>query len=599
MTLTSKYLLKPKDSTKKFEIFHEAMERAKRGEFSAPEPTHPERSRVMDDIRLNREQMRRDFRSSLFLHCKYALGFADLDEEVHGPMCESFQNAYWGIDAPKPHLSRKLLSLYPRGSLKTTILTIGFPTWVFYQDDPPEFDAHPSGKEPWRAPPSFNGKKGYNQRIMLSHETERFSKMYLRQIREILESNEILRELYGDLFFEKRTDGLWGSTELNVRWRDDFTAKEPNLFINSMDKAINSGHCDIGSFDDMISEKKVSNYDQMEKSREFYRNMQPVLDPTSLQFWVGTRWDDGDLYGTYIEEGDWEIHIDRAERSDEEVAAGARRYFWPSRMGKEFLDAMRIKLGPYKFSCLYQNDPIDQSSAIFKKIYFEPSTQVYKLPMGENLREFLADKQVFTTGDPAYSQEKKGKVCRATITTCAWDYQQSCWLLRAFGKKNCHPNEYLEEFFLHFTMFGAVQCGIEKGAYEAVFKPNIEAKSYAEEVYLPWVDLNTGGRSKEFRINRLEPLFANSKFHYQAEHGELVEEALRYPRGKYKDYLDSLAYQLDVAFIVPSPGGPDEEEDLGVDDLEHSVSEYEQMMEERRERLLQGSSDKMEDWYNG
>jgi hypothetical protein len=488
---------------------------------------------------------------------------------------------------------RRYLFLLPRGTFKTSIATVAFSAWIMLQNDPPLAGGERQG---WDPPPSFNRKMGYDQRILVGSEVEPHSTKFVANIKEHFTRSEQIHELFGNPSPEKRTEGLWTKYESNVTWRMDFRHKEANLTVTSLDSAINSGHYDIAICDDMISEKQVTTDEQITQTVEWYRRLLPLMKcphPTVIIF-IGTRWHDKDLYGHFLDEerGKWEVYRESAERTEEEVAAGKNRYFFPEILGKENLEDLRSSMRPYLFSCQYYNDPIAATDALFKPEYFEKA--YYTLPAGDALKKWLANKTVITTVDPASSQEKRA--CHRVITTWAWDHRGVGWCLELYREREVNPAEWMMEVFRQYEKWGATQVGVEQ---LPIYKFAADQISQEHNMWPPFIELKHSKRKKELRIAGLEPLARTGRIKLQEQHSAFEEEALRFPRGRYKDALDASAYQLDLAFsgrlpvADPPPEGSQEFLDAMVQEVQ----------EKRLARLKIGTyagADRGEfsDWYN-
>lgn len=574
----------------------------KRGRRVAPAaqmPDTPSPAASSDVVRMFREHKRREYRSSLFLFAKYCLDNPDIEVEAHGELCQTLQDMYWGVGAKEEHRKgiRKLLVMMPRGTLKSTIVTIAFPLWIFMQDDPAALERYtPMGEVAWQPPKSFNGKKGYNQRILISNAVDTFSQDFLKTIKQHLTRNEELIETFGSAAWEKKTDGLWTNDAINIAWRDDYRSRDPNILCGAMNKAINSGHFDLGLNDDMINEKYVTTQEMIEKTIDFHRQQHPVLEKPSIQVYVGTHWHDADLYDylrtSPAEKAQFTYIIERAIRSDEEVAAGKRRLFCETKHSLEWLEKERELLGDYFFSCQYQNDPIDQETALFKASYFDG--QVFQLPEDPVSRDrWLRSLNIFTVSDPAISQDRRG--CRAVIATLGMDHEARVFLLDLFARKACAPSDYIDEFYRQVGLWRPMRAGIEKVGFQELYIWNIQQESLKRGVFIPWVELEPKGRSKEKRIEKLEPIVRPKKFFYQAGHQDVVHEFLRYPYGKTRDLIDTLAYLLDVAFPAEKEEEDGFEFSYETPDLESHL--FADMMLKRREHLIGGSGEEF-DWYN-
>ncbi len=543
--------------------------------------------------RILHERKRRLYRQSLFLYAQDLLGYDKLEPDVHGPLCTKLQELYWDVDRPQYAVGglRRVLILMPRGSFKSTVATQSFPAWIMHQNDSADYD-HPDGLERWEPPTSFNGKKGFNQRLLIANEVQANAKTFLRNIKSNLQNPRVVN-YFGDITPTVRTEGLWTTEKANVKTRTDFAAKEPNFSIASLDQAVNSQHFDLGIYDDLISRAQVNTKEQIEKTIDFYKEQLPLLDHPALMVVIGTRWHDADLYGHFqeadSEKNKWEVIIERAERTDQEVAAGKRRLFFPQVLTEKVLADKRESMGPSFYSAQMQNEPVDEATQIFKKEYFTGC--VFELPDNvEQLKTWLAQLSIFTSCDPAITDDKAG--CEAVITTCGWDYKGICWVLDMFAEKDVHSNRLLKEYFRQYQKWRAIKCGIESVGFQKMLLQNAQQMSLDLQVFPPWEELKPDKRSKDLRIRGLEPVFANNRFRYQRHMQAIVAEAIRYPRGRSKDKLDALAYQLDMAFPGQEPETPEQRMDPNSIELEQE--ELKRQYEEHRARL---TSDRGDGWW--
>lgn len=544
-----------------------------------------ERDKLIAQIALKREAIRRNTRLGLLNFSREVLGYTDIEESVHGELCRHLEDAYWGRGEWKTdeNAVRRYLFLLPRGTFKTTIATVCFPIWIFCQNDP-KLIGEEQGPV-WSAPPSFNGKLGYNQRILLGSEIEFNATRFLQNIRDQLISCEPLRDLFGNLVPQKRTEGLWTASQANVIWRMDMRAKEANLTVTSMDGNPVGGHYDIGIMDDMISDKTVTNDEQIIQSIDWYRRMLPVFQEGngSVLIFVGTRWHDKDLYGHFIEEekDKWIVYKEAAERTEDEIKAGKPRYFFPTRLGPSVLEDLKTSMRPSLFSCQYYNDPILHTDAVFKKEYFEG--RYYELPPGDGLKDFMKDKAVFITVDPAISKEKRG--CYAVSIVVAWDPKGNAWILDLWRRQGAHPGELLDAVFDQHQRWRPILVGIEQDGFQRMYRFEADQRSAATGIWPGWTELKPNRRSKELRIGGLEPLFRAKKVWLRKDalqsHTALEDEALRWPRGRYRDILDAMAYQLDLAF----PGSDPPATEPSPESQEYATAMMKEVHDERMRRL--------------
>lgn len=592
----------PKDSTVKYAILKTPLTRTDIPDvIDIPEDNRSRRSQfeqLQEAVAVKKELIRRSARTSLLIFARDILGYTEIDEDVHGELCHRLEDAYWGRGhfLSDENMIRRYLFLLPRGTFKSTIATIAYPLWILTQNDPISIGDQVGG---WQPPISFNKKRGHDQRILIGSEIDANATRFLQNIKDHTYGTERLLEFFGMLAPEKkRGEGLWTKGAINTSWRLDFRHKEANLSVTSMDATPNSGHFDIGIFDDMISEKQVANEEQILQTVEWYRRQLPILDKPSVMVFIGTRWHDKDLYGHFLDEerGKWEFYREAAERTEEEILAGKRKYFFPRILGEKELEDLRTSMRPYLFSCQYYNNPILSSDALFKKEYFED--RYYTLPPGEHLATWLANKTIFTTIDPAISSEKRA--CHAVVVTMAWDPAGNGYVLDLFREKNVHPAALLDAAFDHYQRWKPILMGIEQDGFQKMFKFEADQRSQNSGVWPPWIELKPNRRAKELRIGGLEPLWRAKRIWLRADtvqsHTVIEDEALRFPRGRSKDTLDAMAYQLDIAF--PGSEGPKPAPQP------ESKAFYDAMFEEmhdqraRRLRIDEGVGVGVDDWYN-
>jgi hypothetical protein len=193
------------------------------------------------------------------------------------------------------------------------------------------------------------------------------------------------------------------------------------------------------------------------------------------------------------------------------------------------------------YSANYENEPIDEGTARFKKSYFEGME--FEL---EDIRSRLRYMTVVTTCDPAISDDKKA--CEAVVATCGWDSEGHCWLLDMYAEKGVQPRDYLEEIFRQNRLWKPLYVGIETRGFQKTYRFTGEEMARERNEYVPWMELRDDNRMKDARVDGFEPICAARKFHWQRRHSEVVLQFTRHPRGKYRDRIDAVAYQLDLAF---------------------------------------------------
>lgn len=504
------------------------------------------------------------------------------------------QDRYWGRPGQVAHVEggvRHYIDLMPRYTLKTTIKTYSFPIWVWCQNDPP--GAIDEDRSAWQPPRSFNGKLGYNQTFLLGQEIDTNVREMLEAIKNQLSRNTLLQELFGNLAPEKRGNQTWTTQAIDVATRQDFKNRAPNMATCSLESGLNSKHVDWILMDDIFSNNQMTNELQIRKVFDFLRLLVPIVEKPGVIDLTGTRWDDKDPYGTFEREAAdvWDIYCESAERTDDEVAAGMPRYFWPSRIGPEVLDQIRKNMRPYLFSCQMLNRPINQDTALFKKEHFEE--QYFVPPTGEALTQWLVGKNIFTTIDPAISEEEDA--CYTAGWTCAWDTAGNVYTLDHLYEKGVQPGDLQAWIFRQQAQWKPTWVGVEERGFQKMIRFAANQESKRTGVWINWMPLKDGGRSKDYRIKGLHPIISEKRLFLRREHAHLEDEALRYPRGTYRDALDALAYQIDIAY---NPAVHHKEKPETPAYVEPGRNEITEMFERRWRALHGGGGRGNADWYH-
>lgn len=236
----------------------------------------------------------------------------------------------------------KVLILMPRGTFKSSIVTIGF-TLQYILNSP-------------------------NARILIDSETYSKAKIFLAEIKGHLEGNQKYRAIF------KHIHGVYpDDTKKNgsVRWKDNEIdlacrsrpMKEPSITCSGIDRSINGMHFDLIIEDDLHSEKNVTNKEQIQQVIDHRKLAQSLLDPGMPRITVGTRWDYQDAYNYVltIQRSSYNILIRKAIEDD-------GTYLFPERLTDEFLEEQKRDQGNFIFYCTPGDGKIWMADGSFKKI---------------------------------------------------------------------------------------------------------------------------------------------------------------------------------------------------------------------------------------
>lgn len=467
-------------------------------------------------------------RWDLFYLAKYILHYELLEEDVHEDVCKYAESLYlahppeWtspeekvgtGLEDQFHGGNTNLLLLLPRGTFKTSLITISFAIQQTLNDP--------------------------NIRILLDSETFSKSKAFLAEIKGHYEGNDELREVFRVIHGMYPNQGrkkefLWTDSQLNLACRNR-PRKEPTLSCAGIDVTKNGMHYDLILFDDLHSENNVTNKEQIDKVKDHWRLSYSLLDPGKPMVVIGTRWHFDDLYQLILDEhrDEFNILVRRAIRDDGSL-------LFPSRLPLKFLNSVKAKQGSAHFSRQYQNEPIDDETATFKHkdMHRRKWTEVRDIPMNWCLAI-----------DPSYKGEYSDY---AAFVLMGMDYQRNLYVRHVTRAKYTY-SDIINETFRIYTLFTSQGLNIKTIAIETIGAQKSIMYEFTNEqkrrgTWLPIKEVSMRTISKEERIRGLAPFYEYGHVFHISECPQLDEleyELLKFPSGKHDDVIDAAATTLD------------------------------------------------------
>lgn len=450
---------------------------------------------------------------------KYILNYSDMTEEdgFHGEMCRFAEH-------PK---HPKVLLLEPRGSLKSSCVTIGYALQQVVVNP--------------------------NIRALIASEEFNTSKKFLSEIIGHIESNKEFIRLYGNL----KGKGKWNEKEIVVATRT-VRRKEPTITCAGIDVTKVGLHYDLIIVDDPHSSKNITTREQIEKVKTWYKLLLSLLDPGGKLIVIGTRWHYDDLTGYLIEQERlrqargykrrFRILQKSAVTGRLDRKTPDRDLLWPERLSREFLLDQLLDQGPYIFSCQYRNEPVDDESATFKRSwikFYDP-------------KEVTGDDQNFyATVDPARDEEGKDFTVICTVSV---DTHHHCYV-REIRRGKWDEHEIVEQLFHCYRRWNHRKIGIETVAWQKLLYRYVRQESRRRGYRLPICELKTDSRvTKRMRIRSMVPYWKSGLFSLpgfsiallKGNMATLVDELLRFPLLTNDDCVDALAY-VDQLIRRPLP----------------------------------------------
>lgn len=456
-------------------------------------------------------------KSCLFYLAFHILGYKDLDANLHWSMASQWQEN-----------ERHKLFLYPRGTFKTTMLTI-------------------SGA-------IFEILNNPNIRILISNANLENSKTILKGIKDHFMFNERFRGMFPEFcprLNQRKTVEFGTQLDFSVPNRD-IAIKESTVEVGSVEGNLVSRHYDLHIGDDLVSDKNTTTKDQIDKVDSFRQGVYCLLEPgTSRDILIGTCWHWDDIYARIMNDKESPYKVYRRQIWEPD-AEGNLKSIFPKRFPIKVIKEIRKKQSAVLFSCQYLNLPIADEDAMFKKDWIN----FYDLPKDkEDLADFIDHLYRITTIDPAASETNRADFS-AIVTIGVGPDDETYVLETKRGRWN--PGQLIDQIFRTFLKLKPNKIGIESFAFQKVLKWFIREEMRRRRTPLPIQELDRESmRSKTARIESLQPRVEHCPFKVTRDMIDLIDEMIRYPKAKNDDLLDALAYSEQLRRTPPRRQVPD------------------------------------------
>lgn len=140
-----------------------------------------------------------------------------------------------------------------------------------------------------------------NLAIIIYGNTYTIAQKNLRLIKTILESNQALKSLFPERFFNdpQKESPLWTAKQLTIV--RTISRKEPSILASGFDRGLPTGaHADILIYDDIVTQESCTTKEQLEKTTDAFYRSKPTGTMDAKRRIIGTRYDPNDLYGALI-----------------------------------------------------------------------------------------------------------------------------------------------------------------------------------------------------------------------------------------------------------------------------------------------------------
>jgi hypothetical protein len=514
--------------------------------------------------------MRLNCLGSLFYFIRTALRRKRLTLGLHAPLCRTLE---------REHI--KDVIEMPRDHFKSTCASEGLAMWralPLSQQDIDEFYNLGYSDEFVRW--MYRAHNPDSRNLLVSGNITNAAKLG-KKIRFHFESNSMYRGLFPETLPD--TSCTWTDYSLHVKRPKGSVGGahgEGTFDFLGVGSAVQSRHYNgIVIQDDLIGLKEAESQALMDKAKEYHQLLVGIFeaeDPNHEldELVIGNRWGYDDL-NSYLRENEPDFRFE----SHSALGGCCDRHppgvpIFPEEFSFSKLDQRRRRLGSYKFSCQFLNDPSSPEDSEFKEEwlnYFEVINQSDSKPWDRKSKWKVkrevkngvvlpdlrpASLNIGMIVDPNHSGA--GGRCRHAIVVIAVDAQNNHYVLESWAEA-AGFDAFYDKIFEIARRWQLHRCGVETIGAQTYIKDHIEFLCSTKMYSLRVTDLKgaveledgTTARSKKYRIlGVVQPLAESGRIHVQRTQQSFMNEYKTFSmkrNSRYVDQLDAFAYIGEVA----------------------------------------------------
>lgn len=367
--------------------------------------------------------------------------------------------------------------------------------------------------------------------ILIVSNSEALAIQLLRQIRSNIESNELLRAIFGNMESDKWTENHMilknGVSIRGCGWGAQIRGFRPDLII----------------LDDIESDETVASDDLRNKLKVWIQKSAiNALSTDGCLLFIGTVIDRLCILNEFLQsppEG-WksvfnQAYINAIQQPGYEL--------WPEEKPHVWLQRRKSEIGSFAFASEFLNDPVPADGNRFNPKYLKYFTD--DMLQDRNLGEYVAI-------DPSFSDSSSADY--GVITNLLHDSEANIYVDHVFREKATSGDliKYFKNMYKQRrNRIRAV--GVECNGPQKAFYDRLVEECNVAGLYPPFKKLTgqiNGVRNKIDRITfTVQPRLEAGKIYFRKDDQTqvpLIEELTLFPKAKHDDFCDTLAYGLSM-----------------------------------------------------
>lgn len=358
--------------------------------------------------------------------------------------------------------------------------------------------------------------------LIISYKEEMAAE-HLAPIRNELETNDLLIELFGD---QKATP--WSQTELGLANGAKIQAIGAGQSMRG--KKHNDERPDMACIDDLEDEDSILTDVQRHKTdRWLMGTLMPALHPKTRRVrFIGTALHPKSLIVKKCEDPRWKSRIFPLVIIDKET--GEEKSAWPSRFPMEHIRQLRDDYINAGNMVEFQQEFMCRAEDIAGKPFQPGMIKVEPVPATYSA--------ICTMTDPARTTKEKS----ARTGYAAWSWIGNRLIVHKAEGHFHKPDEIIAKQFEWKQKFNPVHMGVEAVGLEEFLMQPLRAACVQRGVSLPVIDMRAPKDKISF-IKGLQPFYIAGDVIHVEHHPDLEQELIQFPTGRM-DVVNALAYAL-------------------------------------------------------
>ncbi len=451
-------------------------------------------------------------------YCRDICGYEDLYKPFHQPIID-----YCLGNTPQRSRFRMIQAF--RGSFKSSIVSVAFPTWMIARE--------------------YMLTGSVNIRIGIQSEKLALAKALVRACRLMLESPRY-KELFGEHEPKTRTGKNWADEAFTSAHRTKVLTS-PTMWTIALGAERTGFHFDYIISDDLQAFASVNTRDQIEKCAYLFKLNHSLLDPGRELVIVCTRWHYDDIYARIEKENKTKAPDEQFEILKLPIHDENETYLFPTMYGPEEAVALKKDQTPYIYSCQYLLQPMADEDRLLKQAWIKYWTMADIQHKADRMWavvgvDFAWYEQYQTQG----SKNQDRTVIMTWLVDAAFNFYQ----VEVF-RKRCTKDEAIREFFRQAREYKASSVGLcvhDRKHVEGDIK-----RIAAEIGEMPYIKYVTRPKMEADKVNNIiaavQGIFSHGMVRLERGHQWFEEEIVDFPKGVTDDGLDAMVNAVKAANV--------------------------------------------------